>query len=98
MATVAVLSVTILGSSLQSASAKGPLESLRPSTPIDRSEHPVLQKLLVGVGLIGLGFAAGELSAKQPWDHPQGGTSGAQQGAYLRYNSQSGLEYGWNFN
>ena len=95
-AMVAVLSLAMLGGSVTSAQAKGPFDALRPSTPIDRGDHPVLQKLLVGVGLIGLGFAAGEFAARQPWDQGQG-AFGGQHGAYLRYNSQSGIEYGWNY-
>lgn len=90
-----LLSVAILGSSAQSAHA-GDLWKLRPSTPLQRDEHPVLEKLLVGVGLIGLGFAAGEAAAHNGWDQGQGGF-GRDRGAYIRYNSQSGIEYGWNY-
>lgn len=105
---VAMLIGAMSLNSMATTQARGPFEALRPSTPIDRGEHPVLQKLLVGVGVIGLGIAAREM-ARQQGEHsvlgevfgggnPATGQPGAlQPGAYLRYNSRSGLEYGVNF-
>ncbi len=77
VATVAVLMLAMVVGSVSPASAQGYYyPAAQPANygyGYGSNDHPILRNVLIGGALIGVGFAAGRLTAPQPYAYGYGG-------------------------